>query len=149
MPQMFPDDSGFVVIPPDDVTQSAQIANTLAFDYTTNRLVIADGSPVLRSEAAAVRQWVELMLRTYLGRFRVYTGYQFGHTGEDLIGMRQVPSGFIHSEMAREIREACGLCPAIEKASDFTFSRENRTLHVKFLVTLKTGEQVEVTGNVG
>lgn len=150
MPQMFPDDTGFIaVIPTDDTSQNAQIGDTLAFDYDKNQFVIVDGTPVLRSRAAAVRQWIHLMLITHLGRFTVYEGTAFGHTGEQLIGMRQVPPGFIHSELAREIREACGLCPAIEKASDFTFSRENRTLHVKFLVTLKTGEQVEVTGNVG
>lgn len=146
---MFPNDTGFIAVLPDDVTQPAQIANTLAFDYQTNRFLIADGSPILRSQAAAVRQWVELMLRTYLDRFRVYTGYQFGHTGEDLIGLRQVPPGFIHSELAREIDESCRLCPAIAKTSDFSFSRENRTLHVKFTITLKTGEIEEVSGIVG
>ena len=64
--------------------------------------------------------------------------------------MRQVPPGFIHSELAREIREACALCPAIDRADDFSFSREGRLLHVTFSVTLKTtGETMEVSEIVG
>lgn len=145
---MFPDAQGFVPIPPDDTSQAAETKNTIVFDYATNRFRVIDGKPQTRDGAAAVRQWVELMLRTYLHRFSVYAGTQFGHTGEDLIGMRQAPPGFLHSELAREIREACTLCPAIEQAHDFSFSRQGRSLLVHFTVTLKTGEQEEVDYNV-
>ncbi len=151
MPQMFPDDTGFIaVIPADDTSQDAQIGDTLAFDYDKKQFVIVDGTPVLRSRAAAVRQWIHLMLITHLDRFRVYEGTVFGHTGEQLIGMRQVPPGFIHSELAREIREACALCPAIDRADNFTFDRRDRLLHITFTVTLKeTGEALEVSEIVG
>lgn len=147
--QMFPSDTGFVPALPEDGNQPARVGDTLAYDYDTKRFVLADGSPQRRDGAAAVRQWVELMLRTYLGRFRVYEDTRFGHTGEDLIGMRQVPPGFIHSELAREIREACALCPAIARADNFAFTRQNRRLTVTFTVTLQTGETEEVTGVVG
>ena len=63
--------------------------------------------------------------------------------------MRQVPRGVIHSELAREIREACALCPVIQRADNFAFSRQGRTLTVTFDVTLTTGETEEVTGIVG
>lgn len=151
MPQMFPDDTGFLaVIPADDMSQDAEIGDTLAFDYERRRFVVVDGSPVCRNRAAAVRQWIHLMLITYRDRFRVYEGTVFGHTGEDLIGMRQVPPGFIHSELAREIREACALCPAIDRADNFTFDRRDRLLHITFTVTLKeTGEALEVSEIVG
>lgn len=149
MPQMFPRDAGFVPLSPDDVNQQAEIANTLAFDYEKNRFIIADGSPSVRSQAAAVRQWIALMLRTYTHRFRIYDGFDFGHSGEDLIGLKQVPLGFVHSELAREIGAACKLCPAIDRVSDFTFARKNRTLHVTFIATLKSGERLEVDGDVG
>lgn len=147
--QMFPDFEGFVPIPPDEDSQPAVICDTLAFDYDKNRFVLVDGTPALRDRSAAVRQWLHLMLLTYLGRFRVYEGAAFGHTGEQLIGMRQVPPGFVHSELAREIREACALCPAIARADDFDFTREGRLLHVTFTVTLHTGETVEVSEIVG
>ena len=146
--QMFPDTQGFVPIPPDDTSQPAEIKNTIVFDYKTNRFRVIDGKPQTRDGAVAVRQWIELMLRTYLHRFTVYAGTQFGHTGEDLIGMRQAPSGYLHSELAREIREACALCPAIRQAHDFSFSRQGRSLLVHFTVTLRTGEQEEVIHNV-
>lgn len=147
--QMFPDTQGFVPIPPDDTSQPAETKNTIVFDYKTNRFRVIDGKPQTRDGAAAVRQWIELMLRTYRDRFTVYAGTQFGHTGEDLIGMRQAPPGFLHSELAREIREGCKLCPAIERADNFSFSRQGRSLLVHFTVTLKTGEQEEVSHNVG
>lgn len=151
MPQMFPDDTGFIAaIPADDTSQDVQIGDTLAFDYDKKQFIVVDGTPVLRSRAAAVRQWIHLMLITHLDRFAVYEGTVFGHTGEQLIGMRQVPPGFIHSELAREIREACALCPAIDQADNFTFDRRDRLLHITFTVTLKaTGEILEVSEIVG
>lgn len=147
--QMFPDETGFATVFPAAADAPVTLGNTLAFDDTKNRFVIADGAPVRRTDAEAVRQWIRLMLRTYRGRFRVYADTVFGHTGEDLIGMRQVPRGFIHSELAREIREACALCPVIQSADNFAFSRQGRTLTVTFDVTLTTGETEEVTGIVG
>lgn len=151
MPQMFPDDTGFIaVIPADDTSQDVQIGDTLAFDYDKKQFIVVDGTPVLRSRAAAVRQWIHLMLITHLDRFTVYEGTVFGHTGEQLIGMLQVPPGFIHSELAREIREACALCPAIDRVDNFTFDRRDRLLHITFTVTLKaTGEILEVSEIVG
>lgn len=147
--QMFPDDTGFVTSLPDGGSGAAGTGDTLAFDYAAARFVLTDGSPDRQNGAAAVRQWVHRMLTTYRGRFAVYAGTRFGHTGEDLIGMRQAPDGFIHSELAREIREACALCPAIERADDFTFARAGRQLHVRFTVTLRTGEEMEVSADVG
>ncbi len=48
MPQMFPDDTGFIaVIPADDTSQDAQIGDTLAFDYDKKQFVI--GAPFARS----------------------------------------------------------------------------------------------------
>ena len=45
MPQMFPDDTGFIaVIPADDTSQDAQIGDTLAFDYDKKQFVIVDGT---------------------------------------------------------------------------------------------------------
>lgn len=151
MPQMFPDDTGFIAaIPADDTSQDVQIGDTLAFDYDKKQFIVVDGTPVLRSRAAAVRQWIHLMLITHLDRFTVYEGTVFGHTGEQLIGMLQVPPGFIHSELAREIREACALCPAIDRVDNFTFDRRDRLLHITFTVTLKaTGEILEVSEIVG
>ena len=146
---MFPDSQGFVLVPPDDNSQSTETKNTIIFDYDVNRFRVVDGKPQTRDGAAAVRQWVELMLRTYLDRFAVYQGTGFGHSGEDLIGMRQAPPGYLHSELAREIREGCKLCPAIARTDDFSFARQGRSLLVQFTVTLKTGEQMEVNGIVG
>lgn len=145
---MFPDSRGFVPVPPDDNSQSAETKNTIIFDYDVNRFRVVDGKPQTRDGAAAVRQWIELMLRTHLDRFAVYQGTGFGHSGENLIGMRQAPPGYLHSELAREIREACALCPAIRQAHDFEFSREGRTLVVRFTVTLHTGEMEEVSYHV-
>lgn len=151
MRQMFPNEDGFVTIPAGAETAQTVCGRSMAFNYAVGRFELIDGAVREITDVAAVRQWIELMLRTYLGRFRVYEGYSFGHTGEDLIGLRTVPPGFIHSELAREIREACALCPMIERADDFSFKRTEmgRLLTVTFTVTLRTGEEMEVSGNVG
>lgn len=146
---MFPGDAGFVPVPPESNADAPETRNTIIFDCQTQRFAVVDGAPQVRDGTAAVRQWIELMLRTYRDRFAVYRDTRFGHTGEDLIGMRQAPPGYLHSELAREIREACKLCPAIARADQFDFQRQGRTLVVRFVVTLKTGEQEEVSGIVG
>lgn len=146
---MFPDAAGFVPAPPESNAQAPKTKNTIIFDYQTKRFCVVDGAPQVRDGVAAVRQWIELMLLTYRDRFAVYQNTRFGHTGEDLIGLRQAPPGYLHSELAREIREGCKLCPAIARADQFTFTRQGRSLIVRFTVTLKTGEQEEVSGIVG
>lgn len=146
---MFPAGTGFVSVPPESNANDPKTRNTILFDYQTERFCVVDGAPQVCDGITAVRQWIELMLRTYRDRFVVYQATRFGHRGEDLIGMRQAPPGYLHSELAREIREACKLCPTIARADQFVFARQGRRLIVRFTVTLKTGEQEEVSGVVG
>ena len=143
---IFPTSDGFIAFPPDDHTlQAARAGDTPAFDFETGRFILQDGSPELRSGAPAVRQWFELMLRTYLGRYKVYEGQTFGHSAEDLIGTREFPDGFIRSEIEREIVESAAQNPAIKSTFGFSFARNGRSLEVSCTVELQDGEQVEVS----
>lgn len=121
-------------------TESSAVGISFAFDYATNTFPMVDGSPKQNSGAAAVLQWLELLVRTIPGKCAVYD-QAFGVDVTKLIGQKEVPSGALLSEVKREITEGAALCPAIDSVTDFGLSGDT----VSFTVTLKSGEESEVS----
>lgn len=122
-------------------TQGETLGASLAFDYTENKFQLVDGSPKVITSLQAVRQWLELFVRTGLGKYKVYDGTAFGVDVSPLIGKKQVPRGAILSEIKREISEGVRLCPAV--ASVYGFVLEGET--ISFIVRLRSGEEAGVS----
>ena len=122
----------------------SKLGRTLAFDTETGRFVIQKGEPADReNDAAKVRQWLELVLRLNPGRYPIYPD-NLGVDKAGLLGLRQVSQGFVDSELRREIRESCALCPLIQAVEHFDFRREGSRLEISFTVSLNNGESEEV-----
>lgn len=149
---LFPDINQSAVLSNWDAATAAEdVAAGFRYDHEAGGFVLTDGAPVEATGREAVREWIGMMLRVRKGRDAVFDGMrvQPGIDRDGLIGNRSLPSGFRRSELMREIRETLALCPAILSADGFHFAREGRALVVSFTVTLRTGDTMEVSADVG
>lgn len=126
---------------------SSKIGRSFLFDYKKKQFVIMDGNVVEPSELEAIKQWLELLLRTALDKFIIYRGRAFGTTMENYIGIKSLPNGFIESELERELAEATGLCGAIERINSISTTRARDTLKIDLSVELKNKQLLEVSIN--
>lgn len=125
------------------------LGRNLAFDYKSKRFALLDGSPADNiSDIEKVKQWLVLLVSTVPEKYEVYKNQGFGIDTAGLIGMKNVPTAFINSEFKRELVESCRKCPLIENISAFSFCRSGSTLQINFTVSLRTGEDEELTMNI-
>lgn len=68
-----------------------EIGMGFAFDWKNQRLNMQDGTPVLVYGVAAIKEWVQLVVRTRQGRSPIYPA-DFGAPVQDLIGQK-APKG--------------------------------------------------------
>ncbi len=144
---MFPDDVDYdeeeVTTTDDtaDTTTSGTIGRSLKFDYETNQFVIEDGANVEPSKIDAIKQWIELFIRTEVDKYKVYTS-SFGVDLRDLVGYR-LPRGYQVAEIMRRINEGIlTKCPDVESVSEWSFDKGT----FSFTVTTNTGEEVVIYG---
>lgn len=140
----------FPVIPTDIPAQTAEsIGRVPAFDGAAERFLLTDGALVERSGRAAVRQWIDLMLRQQIDRVPIYRTDSDTKIGIDraLLGSR-LPTGLASAEIERNVRETMSYCPAIRAVRDLTVTRQGRACHVEFTAVLHDGESVEVSADV-
>ena len=117
--------------------QGVQAGRSLEFDFKSKRFVTVNGSPRAISGEAAVRQWLELLVRTVPGRYAVYGDEAFGVDVTGLIGKKTAPSGEILSEIRRQVEEGAALCPAIRSVYGFALDGAALT----FTAELENGEE--------
>lgn len=126
------------------IENSSRIGRSFLFDFETGQHQIVDGAVKECDELTAIKQWLELMVKTTLDKFLVYKDTGFGTSAEKFIGRRTLPKGFVASELEREVKESCTLNPAIERTENFEVTRTVRGMQIAFTVYLKNGELLEV-----
>ena len=129
----------FPVIPSGIPAQTAADigrAPDFLFDETgrSGAFQLVDGAVQEVSGAAAVRRWLELMLRQKPGAVPIYRT-----DGETQPGV----------EAASLDRRAPAFCPAIRTVDGFRFTRLRHGVEVRFTAHLHTDETLEVRTNVG
>lgn len=147
---MFPTDTDFESIKISTANeQSSKIGRSFLFDFKTGQHQITDGKVVECDQLQAIRQWLELLVRTTVDKYQVYKDTGFGTTWEQYVGRRNLPLGFVVSEMEREISEAAiKLNPAIASVQDFEAERTTRGLIITFTAALKDKQLMEVSVSV-
>lgn len=122
-----------------EVQKSNKIGKTYQFDYQKKAHMIIDGKFVECTSIEAIEQWVEKVLRTEKNKYKIYTEdeiEEFGISISQYIGMRNLPEGFIVSELEREITEQLKAHSMIEEIKDFKSNREKRGFLVSFKIEL-------------
>ena len=139
---MFPTDVNFqsIVTPSEATTNSNNmIGRSLKFDYETERFVVVDGRNIEPSKIDAIKQWVELYIRTEINKYLVYTE-NFGVDLRGLVGYR-LPRGVQVAEIMRRINQGIlTQCPNVVNVSDWDFSKGK----FSFTITTNTGEEIVI-----
>lgn len=142
---MFPDDVNMDVdinTTDDTLDQEAKgtIGRSIKFDYDKECFVVDEGKLVEPSKIDAIKQWIELYIRTEIKKYKIYTD-SFGIDTRGLVGYR-LPRGYQVAEIMRRINEGIlTKCPDVKSVSDWDFDKGT----FSFKVTTNTGEEVVIS----
>lgn len=120
-------------------TGTAVLGKALQFDFESGDLVIQDGAPVLADGDAALRIWIEKVLRTERKKYDVYTPEsEYGISLAGLIGS-VLPRSFVQSELRREITESLVIHPNISGIANFDYVADGSWLKLSFQIVKADG----------
>lgn len=131
--------------------------NNLSLDMAEGDIVVADGSPVKITGKEALQQWIEKAFKT---RAYVYSIYDiateqaeeddepepvqvYGSSVKDIIMDPDMDYAEKTAEIQQDIENVLAVHPDIITVTDFTFTRNGRTLVVGFTVTSIYGDSYE------
>lgn len=108
-----------------DVTKAETVMSgkSFLFDFTAGDFIIRDGKLVECKGIDAIKVWIEKILRTEKGRFRIYNDTDYGCRIEDLLVGSNYPVEFIEAELKREIEDALMQNSNILSVSNFNIER--------------------------
>lgn len=128
-----------------DTTEEFEYNGTmLDFDFDANEFNLEYGNPKLLNGEDALKKWIEKALKTEKGRYTIYDSEEYGAQIEDLVTGNTYSSGFIKSELQREITEALYKNSYITNVDNFAFAQIDGMLTVSF----KVNYTLEVTIDV-
>lgn len=128
----------------EETLQSTTIGRTPLFNFSTGKYEIKDGKIIECTQEEAVRQWVGFLVKTFVGKYRVYDNTDFGTYIENYIGEKN--KGFVLSEIKRELEEKAEDNRAIEEIADIEGKTkgDKMTISLTIVMTDKTEVEVEV-----
>lgn len=144
---MFPVFDFDTTIQAEEKEQDVKIGKSFVFDFKSKRFNVVAGKVKETTEEEAIKQWIELLLRTAVDKYKVYEGTGFGTNIDKLVGYKSM-RGFVESEMKREISEKIIMNRAIERIENFKTDFEGSMIEVSFTAILKNKKVLEVASNV-
>ena len=122
------------------------LGKTFLFDFKTGTHKVIDGRLLECNLTESITQWIEVVLRTELNKYKVYTVDEtedFGISIYKYIGNRNIPLIYLASEHKREIETQIIKNRFIESITDYNTERVNRGLHIQFTVVLKNNNTIK------
>ena len=151
---MFPDDDidEFILQAKADNKKNENAQNALLiepkFDFESGQFVLQSGEVETITKIEAIQQWIKAFLKTLINTFYIYKNTKYGTSEKRLIGQKALyNSGFITSEIEREIKEGLPLNPAIKSVPEVEFLKEGEILNVDITAQLFNGELIKVNSN--
>ncbi|MBZ9635492.1 DUF2634 domain-containing protein [Clostridium sp. FP1] len=121
-------------------TEVITLGKTFLFDFKKGDFVTQNGRLVIATEAEALKNWIEKVIRTEKFKFQIYK--QYGITLEDLVLGNKI-NIYKESEIRREVTEALLIHPQILDIDMFSLNKNKNMLTISFTVILKDGTGVE------
>lgn len=134
-----------------NVQTQTEISNgtkTYLFDFDKGDFVIRDGKLIECDGVEAIKVWIEKILRTEKGRFKIYDNTEYGCHLEDLIIGNSYTMEFIEAELKREIEEALLQHPKIQSINSFVLSRNSNSITVEMEVYMSDAGANTITVTV-
>ena len=117
------------------------VLTAFGFDWDGEKTYrMEKGSPAQVTETEAVKEWLQLVLRTQAGRYAIYPA-DFGASLYDLIGKR-LPRGASLAELRRQLQASAAYLPEISSIGSVTWDGEKITCSVT--LDRDGGEETEV-----
>ena len=131
-----------------DVTENIEVSENIKFkeplfDFESGKTVIKDGNTVMTNKEQHIQQYITLLIRTEVNKFKVYKGTDFGLT--DLYeqqGKQIFTTPFVIEEIKRELREKCILNPNIEFVTNIEVSINFNTVKIEITVQVQGKELI-------
>lgn len=117
---MFPEIQDLTVV---ESSQAAATGKSFLFDFVSGDFALRNGSLVECDGLDAIKVWIEKILRTEKGRFKVYDATEYGCRLEDLLIGNNYSAAFIEAELKREIEDALLQNPNISAVSNFSLEK--------------------------
>lgn len=118
----------------------------MTFENNKATIVMENGKP---RECSSIKEKVELyvnlLLRTEFGKYKVNDSTDFGLTVYKYISNKDIPISIVKSELKREIKEQLVYINAINIVDNFEINRKGNQLNVSFDIHLKDGESVQIS----
>ena len=108
------------------------------FDFNKGDFVVRDGKLVECDGMDALKVWIEKILKTEKGRYRIYDGTGYGCQLEDLIIVNTYTLEFTEAELKREVEEAILKNPLVISVSNFTLTKTANALTIQ--IEVKTND---------
>ena len=108
------------------------------FDFNKGDFVVRDGKLVECDGMDALKVWIEKILKTEKGRYRIYDGTGYGCQLEDLIIGNTYTLEFTEAELKREVEEAILKNPLVISVSNFTLTKTANVLTIQ--IEVKTND---------
>ena len=93
-----------------------------------------------------VKMYVQVLLRTAYEKFKIYKNTEFGMTYFNYRGQRNLPQGFIESEIKREIETSLFKLNIVERIQNFSSKLTSIEFKCNFEIILKDGQIVRIEG---
>lgn len=117
---------------------------TFDFDFRIGEFKMKNKNPVELEGVDALKLWIEKCIRTQLDRYSIYKGKRYGANIEDLVIGKSYGSGFVESELRREIEEALLRHEDILSLSNFSIATKRKLMEITFSLATTYGELSEV-----
>lgn len=128
-----------------DTAEIKPLGKSFVFNFKIGKHDIIDGRLKECTFVENISQWIEVILRTELNKYKIYTEDEtedFGISIYKYIGQRNIPLIYLSSELKREIEEQLLQHRFIESITNYSTERMNRGLHIQFTVVLKNSETI-------
>lgn len=113
----------------------------ILFDFKKKQIVILDGKTKDANEIEQVRQWIELLILTQIGKYKVYNDTDFGMTNlYELRGHSLFENPFFLMELEREIKEKIETKKEVKEVINISTHYKSSSLFIEITVILKSGE---------
>lgn len=144
---MFPD----AFIDNESLTDDNEIAEEngvdFVFDYTKGEHILK-GTVEVCDKIESVRQYVQNVLRIPYNTYKVYTEGEtesFGLSIFSYIGKKNIPMGYVNSELKREVTELLTKHPYISEVTKWSAQKAKKGLQIQFTVILSDDSEFEIT----
>lgn len=142
---MFPNSTDITI---NNESNTSSGTKSYLFDFTTGDFIVRDGKLIECDGIESIKIWIEKILRTEKGRYKIYDNTEYGcHLGDLIIG-NNYTAEFIEAELKREIEDAIKQNTRITSVTNFNITRNTNAITVTLEVVLNDERRNTVTVTV-